>query len=687
MTGTDRTWGRIVGVTASLAIHVTAATAMWPARPIVPVLTGDGQAVTTSWPTVPVENRGGTPTQLARARGSRLEAQGIPAPGSVRARVEGVPVDDREMVAHLWQSTLFAICAGLLTLGFRRNRARVRYWLWFAASIKFLIPFSAIAAGVSALPWAPAVQEIASSAISLATIPANPPLLDVSSSRVASSVSAEPGGWRLLFLVVWACGCAGLVLRRFETWRRIRQLRHAGVPLDLAHVVPLPRVRAYTAPGVLEPAVVGFLRPCLLLPVGLQTYLTAPQLEAVLAHEVNHIKWRDNLTAAAHMAVEAIFWFHPLVWWIGARLIAERERACDEAAVQRVEPRTYVDAIVRVCRRYVEAPIACVAGVSGSDLQKRIEAIMRNEIRDPLTRSKRLLLAGSTAAALAVPVGAGIVRAPAVRAQATPAQQPVAFEVASVKPNTSANRGGMFGPQPGGRFVALNAPVSYLIRFAYEPSPWNRDLDAFQMTGGPGWLAADRFDVNAKAAGDVPLSQMRQMVQALLVERFKLRVHHESRELPIYRMVLARSDGPLGPQLRRTELTCADAIDPFAGFQRGEAVPCGYFGLSPTIDNVGQSNWAFRGMMMEGFAHRLQGFLGRTIVDRTGLSGYYDGDFEFTAEIAIPPPPPGRPNPFDGRVFPSIFSVLPQQLGVRLESGRAPVDVLVIDSIERPTEN
>ena len=90
---------------------------------------------------------------------------------------------------------------------------------------------------------------------------------------------------------------------------------------------------------------------------------------------------------------------------------------------------------------------------------------------------------------------------------------------------------------------------------------------------------------------------------------------------------------------------------------------------------------------MEGFARRLQSFLGRTIVDRTGLSGYYDGDFEFTAEIAIPPPPPGRPNPFVGRVFPSIFSVLPQQLGLRLESGRGPVDVLVIDSIDRPTEN
>ena len=133
---------------------------MWPARPIVPVVTGDGQAETTAGPTVSVENRSGTPTQLARARGSRVEAQGILALHSARARVDGVPIDDREMVAHLWQSTMFAICAGLLTLGFRRNRARVRYWLWFAASIKFLIPFSAIAAGVSVLPWAPAVQEM-----------------------------------------------------------------------------------------------------------------------------------------------------------------------------------------------------------------------------------------------------------------------------------------------------------------------------------------------------------------------------------------------------------------------------------------------------------------------------------------------------------------------------------------------
>jgi uncharacterized protein (TIGR03435 family) len=110
--------------------------------------------------------------------------------------------------------------------------------------------------------------------------------------------------------------------------------------------------------------------------------------------------------------------------------------------------------------------------------------------------------------------------------------------------------------------------------------------------------------------------------------------------------------------------------------------------MSPTIDPAsGQSNQAMRGVTMEAVAQHLRSFLGRTVVDETGLGGYYDGDFEFTAEIPIPPPPPGLPNPYEGRTFGSIFSVLPQQLGLKLESGRGPVDVIVIESAQPPTEN
>ena len=190
----------------------------------------------------------------------------------------------------------------------------------------------------------------------------------------------------------------------------------------------------------------------------------------------------------------------------------------------------------------------------------------------------------------------------------------------------------------------------------------------------------------AKAAGDVPLSQLRQMVRALLVDRFKLRVHHEARDLPVYRLGMARSDGRLGSQLHRTTADCAHLSEDSARpGQPSGGLTCGFFGVSPSIDMAsGHSNQSFRGMTMEGVASALKGFLGRAVIDGTGLAGYFDGDFEFTAEIAIPPPPPGVPNPYAGQTFPSIFSVLPQQLELKLDPTRGPVDVLVIDGAERP---
>jgi bla regulator protein blaR1 len=679
----ERRRGATLGAAISLVIHLAAAILVWPGPSPANFASDASVSADGANPSIPISRAPAADREGAPPAGARR------AGAAVATVVAGPAADRRTLIDHLGQSSLFAIALGLLTIAFRRNSARVRYWLWFGASAKFLIPFAAVAALGGMLPLAPVAETIASSAVWMAPVTASPPQLDGGAIAIPAAASGFAGGaWRVILLGIWVSGGAGIALSRLGTWRRIRRVVLASRAIDLADVVMVPGIRVYAAPGLLEPAVVGLVRPILLLPAGLARHLTASQLQAVIAHEIAHVRRRDNLTAAVHMVVEAVFWFHPLVWWIGARLVAERERACDEEVLRRFAPRTYVDAIVSVCRRYVDAPMACMSGVGGSDLPRRIEAIMRNEPREPVTRVKQLALASSAALALGVPLWVGVVNAPRVRAQAATPAQAVAFEVASVKPNTSPNRGGPFGPQPGGRFVATNAPVSYLIRFAYEPSPWNRDLDSFQMSGGPDWLTADRFDVNAKAPADVPLIQMRRMVQALLIDRFKLRVRYETRERPLYRLVLARADGRLGPQLRPTALKCAQPIDPFAGFPRGDGVPCGYFGMSPTIDpGSGTSNQAFRGMTMEGFARRLQSYLGRAIVDRTGLAGYYDGDFEFTAEIAIPPPPPGRPHPYEGRVFPSIFSVLPQQLGLRLESGRGPVDVLVIESIERPTEN
>jgi uncharacterized protein (TIGR03435 family) len=240
----------------------------------------------------------------------------------------------------------------------------------------------------------------------------------------------------------------------------------------------------------------------------------------------------------------------------------------------------------------------------------------------------------------------------------------------------------------GGRYTATNLSLLVLIRFAFEQSPRGRGMAPFEVEGGPKWIGSDRFDITATAGRNVSLTELRQMLQTLLAERFQLKTHYEKRQLPIYRMVLAQR-GRLGPQLRRTEADCASApVDPLRGITPGESDPCGYFGPSPRLDlTSGLAYQAIRGMTMEDFALRLYPYLGRRVIDATELSGYFDADFEFSAEVVMPPPPQGQPNPYDGRALPSIFSVLPQQLGLKLEAQRGPVDVLVIDRAEHPTED
>ena len=675
---------RTIGFLLSLAIHVSAASVLW--FDLLIVERGGDLASHVSQPTLErdVVTRGVQVDERAARSADEPIVQAIEAmTNGDRLRLGG-------LVNHLWQSTVFALAVALLAIAFRRNHARVRYWLWFSASVKFLIPFALLITLGSALHRAPVMQTVAAPTVStMAEI--GRPFLETASAGLAPAVSTSGSAdWTLLAaLGVWACGFATIAVMRLQAWQRVRRVVRESRAIELPDVAVPRHVAVRVAAGLLEPAVVGIWRPVLLVPAGIEQHLPTNQLQAVVAHEVCHVNRRDNLTAAVHMLVEAVFWFHPLVWWVGARLVDERERACDEEVLKRGgEPRVYADGILNVCKRYVNARLACVSGVSGSNLKRRIEAIMTNQPREAVTRAKQFVLVASIAFVFAVPLGVGLVSTPLLSSQSPTGTPGLAFEVASVRRNVSGNRGGPFGPQPGGRFIATSVTLNQLIRFVYEPSVWNRTMEAFRVSGGPPWLDSDRFDVNAKAAREVPLLQLRAMLQTLLAERFKLRVHHEDRVLPIYRLALARSDGRLGPQMHRTELDCSQPIDPFRGFRRGESVHCGFFGMSPTIDPAsGQSNQTFRGMTMEGLAGQLRQFLDRTVIDGTGLAGYYDGDFEFTNEIAIPPPPPGLPNPYEGRTFASVFSVLPQQLGLRLESDRGPVDVVVIDHAEPLIEN
>ena len=288
--------------------------------------------------------------------------------------------------------------------------------------------------------------------------------------------------------------------------------------------------------------------------------------------------------------------------------------------------------------------------------------------------------------------------APVVASQ-PPTENLPQFEVASIKLNKAGDNRVMIGVQPGGRFTATNVPLRLLIRNAYQ-------LQDFQIVGGPGWITAERYDILAKAESDGvgdPFQAERTgepsrgqlMLRALLKERFTREAHFEDRDTPIYALVPARSDGKLGPQLKKSETDC-DAIRA-AGRGRGPGAPPPPGGLGDPGTpmrcgiRVGPGNMAVGGSSMAQVANSLAMFAGRIVVDKTDMTGNYDFTLTWTPE-QLAQRPPGAPEPLVNGVpidpnGPSLFTAVQEQLGLKLESQRGPVKVLVIDRVEHPTEN
>ena len=324
---------------------------------------------------------------------------------------------------HLWQSTLFALAAAALVAALRGNRAPIRHGIWVIASVKWLVPFAWLMAAGSAVTGM--LPETGVGAVALRTQPAlsaailqlTEPFPAVESAGPISS--AVSNGWlETAIVAVWACGLLAMAATRLRGWLRVRSAIRHSAPLDVG--LRDARMHVRSAPGLLEPGVVGIWQPVLLMPAGIEQQLEPAQLQSVVAHELCHVRRRDNLTAAVHIVVESVFWFHPLVWWIGARLIEERERACDEDVLGRgAHPRDYAEGILRVCRLYVESPIACLSGVTGSNLKRRIEDIMMHRIGRSLSVTRKVMLVTAAALALAAPVAVGAM-APPVRAQSAP---------------------------------------------------------------------------------------------------------------------------------------------------------------------------------------------------------------------------------------------------------------------------
>src|SRR5580698_57802 len=363
---------------------------------------------------------------------------------------------------HLWQSTLFAVVAGLLTLVLHKNHARTRYWLWLAASVKFLIPFSLLVGIGSRLAWSRGSVGTEAGlyfAIEEVSQPFTQPAISMISRATPSTVS--PGLFHLVPAVLavgWLCGFVVVLFVWWARWRRISTAIREAVPLREGREVEalrrLERIRGMrkrtemlVSRASLEPGIFGIARPVLVWPEGISERLADAHLQAILAHEVWHVRRRDNLAAAIHMVVEAIFWFHPLVWFLGARLVEERERACDEEVLELGNEREiYAESILKVCEFCVESPLACVSGVTGADLKKRMVHIMNESIARKLDFSRKLLLSAAGLLAVVVPIFFGLVNATPIRAQTqsetaaagAPDLESHGFESASIKPHKSS---------------------------------------------------------------------------------------------------------------------------------------------------------------------------------------------------------------------------------------------------------
>ena len=594
---------------------------------------------------------------------------------------------------HLWQSTWFAAVAGLLTLALRNNRARVRHWVWLAASWKFLVPFSVLISLGGQIHWRTAPPTMPSDmAVVLGEI--SQPMAPASRAAIAPAVSAA-GMVPVLACSIWACGFLGIACSWLLRWWRIRSAVRTGYQVH----VDAP-IRAVSSPALLEPGVFGVWRPVLLLPEGIVGQLTPAQLRAVIAHELCHARRHDNLVAAMQMFVETLFWFHPLVWWIGRRMVEERELACDHEVLSLGnEPRVYAEGILNVCKLYVQSPLACLSGATGADLNKRIESIMSSRVTPRLDFTRKAILTVAGVLSVVVPIAIGIVHAPPLRAQSSADQKRLTFDAASVKPATpppgltvngrgftsaegfdvSRYRGsGGPGTNDPGRIHYPLVSLTTLLRRAY---PGYFEIKA------PAWADADVMAVDATMPETTTKEQFLQMLQSLLADRFALKTHVETKEIAGYALSVAKG----GPKVKEAQPD-NEPQGPVSFRAGADGFPVPPAHMRGLANMLGEHDRArlFGSATMAELANRLGDLLDTAVEDRSSLKGTYSisvtyagrGGGPHGATALLQPPPPSA-DPSAPEALPDIFSALQTELGLKLEKQKVPVKILVVDHLEK----
>ena len=579
-------------------------------------------------------------------------------------------------------------------------------------------------------PAPAAVAELSSPMVDDATEPTAPisrPMPPQTSSR-----RIDLNAW--LIPLIWFAGAATLLTRFAINLRGLYRLRKASDAVTdaglLANVARFGRrVRLWRNDAIGAPVTWGIVRPIILVPAGFEE-LPAENRDAVIRHELAHIQAHDFLMRGLAETARALIWFQPLVWIVWRQLREEQELACDDCVLAAGgKPSAYAKLLLDwdACRG-IDSLIA-VGIAHQSCLKRRLYALLDTDLRRDKVAGAGVAGALFLALAAALPLAAisftqavpvqpapahalqsaspALLRPPTQLAQAQTAQTPVKapapqptapsaarphFDVVSIKPCKPSVMNGVpvvGGDSSPGRLsigcgILADTDNVGLIQVAYNRYSSGRltSEKMIPIEGGPDWIHSERFAIDAKADGH-PSIQMMQgpMMQTILEDRFKLKIHRETRQGPVYELALGKGSPNLKP------LQDGSCIPVVLGSPL-PLVPDGQHLCRRMVSLQGKVN--IEGGTLRTLADLLGMVLDRPVIDKTGITSYFQIQLSFSPDDrAEPRPVTAEPGASAVRVpdYPGIFQAIQEQLGLKLVPAKGPVDVLVIDHIERPSEN
>jgi uncharacterized protein (TIGR03435 family) len=625
------------------------------------------------------------------------------------------------LLHFLWQGAGIAAMTFVLLFLLRNRSPQTRYIVACIALVAMvaapLVTVTVLSRSVAdTAPGAPRPMPAYASPDSDSVPDGRSILTNLAMARGLSSVDVVtpgPRAWLPLVVLLWIIGVGVLLLRLLGGWWRIHRLHRAsraasasawtGATARIAASLGLARrVHVVDSPHVDTPTVIGWMKPVILLPIAAFAGLSPSQVEAILAHELAHVRRHDFLVNLLQTFAETLLFYHPAVWWLSARIRSEREHCCDLVALSVCgDAVSYAEALVELeSWRTIQAPLALAA--TGGTLRDRVRRVLGAPADDRPRRFSSMVIAGVVALVLCVAGASRYLAAAQPDAPSGPqrgtASDPAAWSMIFNQADSSM------------RFIGFRGRD--LIRFAYQ-------IPEARVIGGTRWLDEEILNIVISLDAAPRADEMPGIVREALESRLQLKTHVEKRNFPVLALVMARKDRAPGPGLRAARRPCFDVQQWIADGQPPDQLPerrgvpvCGGELDSPLgwtqYASITMSQFAdelrdyAKGWPMTprevpsaglGTAERPPARLGPAlvavtapdIVDRTGLSGRYDVEFSmFYPTAALMSRFPFLTNVLEPLGFTSVPRALADQLGLSLVESEAPYDVIVIDQVERP---